>query len=71
MEKKLNEIIKAMFGKTMGQCSDRELYLALLEFTRKKMQGKKRITGTKKVYYISAEFLIGKLLANNLINLKL
>ncbi|MBR5406804.1 MAG: glycogen/starch/alpha-glucan family phosphorylase [Lachnospiraceae bacterium] len=71
MEQKLKAIINELYKKSISQCSDRELYLALLEFTKKEMQGKKRITGKKKVYYISAEFLIGKLMANNLINLKL
>ncbi|MBR5766869.1 MAG: glycogen/starch/alpha-glucan phosphorylase, partial [Lachnospiraceae bacterium] len=71
MEQKLKAIINELYKKPISQCSDRELYLALLEFTKKEMQGKKRITGKKKVYYISAEFLIGKLMANNLINLKL
>jgi starch phosphorylase len=51
--------------------SDREIYYALLELTKKAMDQKGRIQGKKKVYYISAEFLIGKLLSNNLINLGL
>ena len=37
--------------------------------TKQEMAGRKRNTGSKKLYYISAEFLIGKLLSNNLINL--
>ncbi len=71
MEKKLNAIINELFDKPMEQLSDHELYYALLEFTKREISGKKRITGKKKVYYISAEFLIGRLLANNLINLKI
>ena len=46
-----------------------EIYAGLLELTKKIMSEKGRIQGKKKVYYISAEFLIGKLLSNNLINL--
>ena len=49
--------------------SNEEIYYALLEFTKSAMQERGRIEGKKKLYYISAEFLIGKLLSNNLINL--
>lgn len=49
--------------------SNEEIYLELLKLTKEMMQQKGRIQGKKKVYYISAEFLIGKLLSNNLINL--
>ena len=51
--------------------SNEEIYYALLEFTKGVMQKRGRIEGKKKIYYISAEFLIGKLLSNNLINLGL
>ena len=51
--------------------SNEEIYYALLEFTKDVMQKRSRIEGKKKIYYISAEFLIGKLLSNNLINLGL
>lgn len=49
--------------------SSQEIYFELLQLTKEIMQQKGRIQGKKKVYYISAEFLIGKLLSNNLINL--
>lgn len=49
--------------------SNEEIYYALLEFTKDIIQKRGKITGKKKLYYISAEFLIGKLLSNNLINL--
>lgn len=49
--------------------SNEEIYYALLDFTKDIMHGRGRIEGKKKIYYISAEFLIGKLLSNNLINL--
>lgn len=51
--------------------SNEEIYYNLLNLTKKAIDQKGRIEGKKKVYYISAEFLIGKLLSNNLINLGL
>ncbi len=71
MEVKLNALAEDIFKKPFKECSDREIYYILLEYTKKAMKDKKEIKGNKKVYYISAEFLIGKLLSNNLINLKL
>ncbi len=55
--------------KDIASCSNEELYYALLLLSKKLMQVSETIEGEKKVYYISAEFLIGKLLSNNLINL--
>lgn len=52
-----------------SKASNEEVYYSLLEFTKDIMQKRGRIEGKKKIYYISAEFLIGKLLSNNLINL--
>lgn len=71
IEKKLEEIVERQFGKQIAQCSNEELYLVLLSFTKEAIKQRKKITGKKKLYYISAEFLIGKLLSNNLINLGL
>lgn len=51
--------------------SNEEIYYNLLNLTKRAIDQKGRIEGKKKVYYISAEFLIGKLLSNNLINLGL
>lgn len=70
-EKKLQEIVVQRYGKSIASCSNEELYFALLELTKKEIQTKERNVGTRKLYYISAEFLIGKLLSNNLINLQI
>ena len=69
LEKELEEQIKSMYVKDIASCSNEELYYALLLLSKKLMQVSETIEGEKKVYYISAEFLIGKLLSNNLINL--
>ena len=66
---KLQELITTKYGKKIEECSTEELYIALLEATKELAAEKVSNDGKKKVYYISAEFLIGKLLSNNLINL--
>jgi starch phosphorylase len=65
----LEAITQKMYGKSISELDDKQLYYAILNMTKDMMEGKGVIKGTKKVYYISAEFLIGKLLSNNLINL--
>lgn len=65
----LEAMTQKMYGKAIRDLSDKDLYFAILNMTKDMMEGKGVIKGTKKVYYISAEFLIGKLLSNNLINL--
>lgn len=66
---RLEKIAKANYGKALRECSNNEAYYALLEMVKEITAEKEEIKGDKKVYYISAEFLIGKLLSNNLINL--
>ena len=66
---RLEKIAKANYGKALRECSSNEAYYALLEMVKEITAEKEEIKGEKKVYYISAEFLIGKLLSNNLINL--
>ena len=65
----LEKIVKDRYNKTIENCSNEELYYSLLEMVKKLAKEKKEIKGDRKLYYISAEFLIGKLLSNNLINL--
>ena len=69
MEQALTQILKEQCQKSIQEASDQEIYAALLCIVKDKMKGMKRNEGSKKLYYISAEFLIGKLLSNNLINL--
>jgi len=69
LEKELEAQTKESCGKSVAECSNTELYYSLLQLSKKLMEVSERIEGPKKVYYISAEFLIGKLLSNNLINL--
>lgn len=69
MEQQLAEVAEEMFGKSLAELTDQETYYTVLSYTKRVMSVSDTNEGEKKIYYISAEFLIGKLLSNNLINL--
>ena len=69
MEQELNKVLGERFGKTIEEACMEEIYHALLTIVKGKMKDLTPNTGSRKLYYITAEFLIGKLLSNNLINL--
>lgn len=65
----LETILQDKYNKTISECGNEEIYFGLLEMTKTMAEKKYVKDSKKKLYYISAEFLIGKLLSNNLINL--
>ncbi len=69
LDQQLEDLAQEMYGKTLSECSDAEAYDCVLQMTKCLTGATEAISGEKKIYYISAEFLIGKLLSNNLINL--
>lgn len=70
-KKELETALCTACPKAIADCTDKELYTALLAISQQAAAKKEENAGKKKLYYISAEFLIGKLLSNNLINLGL
>ena len=71
IEAQLEELTARTYGKSIAQCSNGEVYACVMQLIKDMIKATPEISGDKKVYYISAEFLIGKLLSNNLINLRL
>lgn len=69
LEQELNAIIRKEYGTDIAACTMQQLYTAILLLVKARAAQAPAITGDRKVYYISMEFLIGKLLSNNLINL--
>ena len=67
----MTTVIEAKTNKPLASCTDQEIYLALLDIVREQSAAHVKPVKGRKLYYISAEFLIGKLLSNNLINLGL
>ena len=65
----LSKLVEKNLNKTLAQCTNEEIYFVLLNAVKEMAEDKITNEGKKKLYYISAEFLIGKLLSNNLINL--
>ena len=66
---KIQELLETKLGKTVKEASNAEVYYALLQVVQNMAKDKEVPVKKKKIYYISAEFLIGKLLSNNMINL--
>ena len=65
----IQDTMTQKLGKGISEASNEEIYFALLEIVQEMARQKEKNGGKKKLYYISAEFLIGKLLSNNMINL--
>jgi len=69
LEERLNAALARQCGKTFEQADRGDIYAALMDAVRREMDSRPKIEGERKLYYVSAEFLVGKLLSNNLINL--
>ena len=71
MEEQLTKVLQDGFGLTWEDATPAAVYAALHRYTQQQMEAMPPCAGKKKLYYVSAEFLMGKLLSNNLINLRL
>ncbi len=69
MSVNIREMLEQKCGNNIAACTEEQLYYGLLGIVKNLAKEKESQEGKKKIYYISAEFLIGKLLSNNLINL--
>ena len=69
IKQRMQELAQAKYGREPAQCGDGELYRVLLQLTQELAQARPAPQGERKLYYFSAEFLIGKLLSNNLLAL--
>jgi len=69
VNQRMREIARARYGRELSQCGDEQLYRVLLQLTQELSQARPAPEGGRKLYYFSAEFLIGKLLSNNLLAL--
>lgn len=69
MENQLMELAHERFGKPLEQCGDEETYHILMILIKRILEVSEKNSGEKKVYYVSAEFLTGRFMTNNLINL--
>ena len=67
LNEQLWQMTQDRFGCAPDQCDDHQLYEALLLLTRRMAQDRPAPRGSRKLYYFSAEFLMGKLLSNNLL----
>ena len=71
LKEALSQLTWERFGLAPKDCGDRQLYEALLLLTRREAQNRPAPAGERKLYYFSAEFLMGRLLSNNLLALGL
>ena len=67
----IEQALQKLLAKPILAASNQEIYYALLQFTKQQIEQRPQAVAKKKVYYISSEFLIGKMLSNNLINLEI
>ena len=69
LEKQLQDTSLKLYEKTLKDLTKEQVYTVLLAVVKDMLEDKEEISGERKLYYFSAEFLIGKLMSNNLINL--